>query len=77
MLGQICGYKPREFTHFMADTHIYKNHIEQCKEQLKRIPSIQPRIILNKNIKNIEDFKYSDFKLINYYPQKSIKGKMN
>ena len=77
MLGQICGYTPREFTHFMADTHIYKNHIEQCKEQLKREPSIQPRIELNKNIKKIEDFKYEDFKLINYFPQKSIKGKMN
>jgi thymidylate synthase len=32
---------------------------------------------MNPNIKNIHDFKYSDFKLINYYPQKAIKGKMN
>lgn len=77
MLGHICGYKPKEFTHFMADTHIYLNHLEQCKEQITRLPSIQPKIKINKDIKNIEDFKYKDFKLINYYPQKAIKGKMN
>ena len=80
ILGKISGYKPAEFTHFIADTHIYKNHIEQCNEQLKRIPSMQPRFRLNKEIKTIKDIeniKYKDFKLINYYPQKAIKGKMN
>jgi dihydrofolate reductase/thymidylate synthase len=77
MLGQICGYKPVEFTHFMADTHIYLNHIEQCREQIERETSIQPYLEINPNIKNIHDFQYSDFKLINYYPQKAIRGKMN
>ena len=77
MLGQVCGYKPKEFTHFMADTHIYLNHLEQCNEQLKRVPCVQPRIKLNTNIKNIEEFTYKDFKLINYYPHDKIRGKMN
>ena len=77
MLCVICGYVPGEFTHFMGDTHIYVNHIEQCKEQLSRIPNIQPTIKINKEVKNIEDFTYEDFKLINYFPQKSIRGKMN
>jgi len=77
MLGQICGYKPKEFTHFMGDTHIYKNHFEQCETQLKRNPYVQPRIKLNKNITEIENFRYEDFKIINYYPQTAIRGKMN
>ena len=77
MLGQICGYKPKEFTHFMGDVHIYKNHFEQCKKQLKRDPHIQPKIKLNKNIKNINDFTYDDFRIINYFPQSAIRGKMN
>ena len=80
ILGKMCDYKPKEFTHFLADTHIYKNHIEQCKEQLKRLPSIQPRLEFNKeinNIKDIEQLEYKDFKLINYFPQKAIRGKMN
>jgi len=77
MLGQVCGYKPKEFTHFMGDTHIYKNHFEQCKKQLRRTPHIQPTINLNKNIKNIEDFTYEDFRIVNYFPQQAIRGKMN
>jgi len=77
ILGHICGYKPREFTHFIADTHIYLNHIEQCQEQIKRHPSVQPRLKIVGDIKTIEDFKYDNFKLINYFPQKAIRGKMN
>ena len=77
MLCVICGYVPGEFTHFMGDTHIYNNHIEQCKEQLSRIPNISPKLKVNKDIKNIEDFEYKDFELINYFPQKAIRGKMN
>lgn len=80
ILGKMCGYKPKEFTHFLGDTHIYKNHIEQCKEQIKRMPTRFPKIFLNKEINTLEDIldiKYEDFELINYNPQKMIRGKMN
>ena len=77
MLCVICGYVPGEFTHFMGDTHIYKNHIEQCNKQIERVPNITPRIEVNKEINNIEDFTYVDFKLINYFPQAQIKANMN
>lgn len=76
ILGNICGYKPAEFTHFMADTHIYKNHFPQCEEQLKRTPTIYPKIFVNKKDK-IEDYNIKDFNIINYFPQSVIRGKMN
>ena len=76
ILGNICGYKPAEFTHFMADTHIYKNHFLQCEEQLKRIPTIFPKIFVNKKDK-IEDYNIKDFDIINYFPQSVIRGIMN
>lgn len=80
ILGKMCGYKPKEFTHFLGDTHIYKNHINQCKEQIERLPTRFPKIYLNKEIKTLQDIldiKYEDFELINYNPQKMIRGKMN
>jgi len=77
MLGQVCGYKPKEFTHFMGDTHIYKNHYEQCQLQLRRSPHVQPKIKINKNITDIEKFEYKHFKIINYYPHPAIKAAMN
>jgi len=76
ILGNICGYKPAEFTHFMADTHIYQNHFEQCEEQLKRTPTICPKIFVNKKDK-IEDYNIKDFNIINYFPQSVIRGIMN
>lgn len=76
ILGNICGYKPVEFTHFMADTHIYKNHFVQCEEQLKRTPTILPKIFVNKKDK-VEDYDITDFKIVNYFPQSVIRGKMN
>ncbi len=72
----LLGFKPGEVTHFFADTHIYLNHIEQCKEQLERKPSVFPKLEIIREISSIEDFKYEDFKLINYYPQSRIKAIM-
>jgi len=80
ILGNLCDYKPKEFIHFIGDTHIYKNHVEQCKEQMKRQPTRFPKIYLNKEIKSLKDIlelKYEDFELINYNYKKAIRGKMN
>ena len=76
ILGNICGYKPAEFTHFIADTHIYKNHFEQCKEQLTRTPTIFPKIYVDKKDK-IGDYTIKDINIVNYFPQSVIRGKMN
>jgi len=80
ILGSLCDYKPKEFIHFIGDTHIYKNHVEQCKEQMKREPTRFPKIYLNKEVKSLEDIlelKYEDFELVNYNYKKALRGKMN
>jgi thymidylate synthase len=79
MLAHICGLKTGEFTHFMGDTHIYKNHMEQCKTQMERSTMPFPKLIVNpsnREIKDITDFRYKDFKVVNYYPHSSIKADM-
>ena len=60
-----------------CDTHIYTNHEEQIKENLKRTPTPAPKLIVKgKKRQNIMDFKYSDLKLIGYYPEPSIQAPM-
>ncbi len=60
MLAQVCDLEPGEFVHTLGDTHIYHNHFEQVKEQLRREPLPLPTMKLNPQVKDINDFKYED-----------------
>ena len=76
MVAQVCGYEAGDFIHSFGDVHIYSNHFEQINEQLTRLPKKLPVMQLNPEIKNIFDFTYDDFELLNYDPHPLIKGKV-
>ena len=74
MVAQVTGLKAGDFVHTLGDAHIYSNHIEQVKLQLSREPRPLPRLKMNPEVKNIFDFQYEDFELIDYNPHPHIKG---
>lgn len=74
MMAQVCGYQPGEFVHTFGDAHIYNNHMEQVELQLSREPRALPTMKLNPAVKNIFDFTFDDFELLNYDPHPHIKG---
>lgn len=76
MLAQVCDLELGEFVHTLADTHIYHNHFEQVKTQLSREPLELPQMKINPNVKNIDDFKYEDFELVNYKSHEKLVGKV-
>lgn len=76
MLAQVTGYKPGDFIHTFGDVHIYENHLEQMKEQLKRTPRPFPTMKLDPKVKNIDDFKFESFTLEGYDPYPPIKGEI-
>jgi len=76
MMAQVTGMKPGEFVHTFGDAHIYLNHIEQVKEQLSRKPYDLPVMKINRDKKNIFDFEYEDFELLNYKAYPHIKGEI-
>ncbi len=76
MIAQVCGLQPGEFVHTLGDAHIYLNHMEQVKLQLTREPLSLPIMKINPEIKNIFDFKYSDFELTGYEAHPHIPGKV-
>ena len=77
MVAQVSGFKAGKFIHTFGDAHIYTNHIDQVKEQLKRDFKPLPKIILNPKIKDIFNFEYEDFELVGYDPHPLIKGKVS
>ncbi len=66
MVAQVTGLEPGDFVHTFGDVHLYSNHFNQIKEQIKRKPMTFPNLKINSEIKNIDDFKYEDFTLENY-----------
>lgn len=76
MVAQVTGLEQGEFIHTIGDTHIYSNHIEQVKEQLDREPYELPKLWLNPEVKNIDEFTMKDIKLENYKHHPTIKAPM-
>lgn len=79
MVSYLTNIKVGTFVHSIADTHIYLNHIDQLKDQIKRKSFNAPGIRINpknKKINKIEDFDLDDFELLNYESHEFIKMKM-
>jgi len=74
MVAQVCGLQAGEFIHTFGDTHLYLNHLEQVDLQLSRSTRPLPKMQLNANIKNIFNFTFDDFKLLDYNPHPTIKA---
>ena len=77
MLAQICDLSASDLIINIGDAHIYKDHIEQVKEQLTRVPLALPALKLNPNIKTITDFMMMDIELEGYESHPAIKADMS
>ena len=74
MMAQVTGLKVGDFVHTFGDSHIYLNHIEQVKLQLSRDTRTLPKMIINPEVKDLFDFKFEDFQLVDYDPHPHIPG---
>jgi len=76
MVAHVCGLKAGDFVHTIGDAHVYLNHVDALKEQLERKPRAFPKLHINKEKKDIDQFELSDFVVEGYKPHKTIKMKM-
>ena len=72
MIAQATGLKLGDFVHTFGDAHLYVNHLDQVEEQLSRNPQSLPNMQINPSVKNLFDFKYEDFRILNYEPHPAI-----
>jgi thymidylate synthase len=66
-----------DFVHTFGDVHIYENHLEQVKEQLKREPKPLPQIKISEAVKDIDDFKPEHVELTGYDPHPALKAELS
>ncbi len=77
VIAKVLNREVGDFVHTFGDVHIYENHIEQVKEQLKRDPRPLPKIEIDPAVKNIDDFRPEHVKLIGYDPHPALKAELS
>lgn len=76
LIAHHCGLEPYEFVYYMGNCHIYEDHIEPMKEQIKRVPFEFPKMKIVNKRENISDYEVSDFVIENYTHHEKIKMSM-
>ena len=77
LIAHHCNLEPYEFIYYLGNAHIYEDHIEPLKEQIKREPYQFPTITIKNKYDNIEDYKLEDFEINNYKSYGKIKMNMS
>ncbi len=77
ILAHVTGYEPGDFVHTFGDVHIYENHLDQVKEQLKRAPNPLPSVRINTKERDIDKLNPEDIVLENYVPHPPIKAELS
>lgn len=79
MLAHITGLRVGEFIHTLGDCHVYEDHIENLSIQLERQPRDPPILRINNRdtLRDIDDFTFDDFSLINYNPHPTVSLRMH
>ena len=76
MIAQVCNLEVGELIVTLGDAHIYNNHFDQVKEQLKREPKPLATLELNSEISVITEFDMEDVELVDYESHEAIKAPM-
>lgn len=69
-------YTPGTLVVVCCDAHIYKTHITQVQENLKRTTYPYPKILINNRTDKIADFKWEDITLLGYKSHPSLSAPM-
>ena len=74
MVARVTDLEPGDFVHTLGDAHLYTNHLPQARLQLEREPYPLPKMKLNPEVRDLLDFRFEDFELIDYQCHEHIKG---
>ena len=73
MVARVTGLRPGEFVHTFGDVHLYRNHVEQAEEQLRRRPRPLPSVVLADRT-DLFSYRYEDVRVSGYDPHPAIRA---
>lgn len=76
MVAHLTGLEPRELIISAGSAHLYTNHIDEAKEQIKRLPYAFPRLKITGEVNSIDDFTENNFTLEGYESHPHIKASL-
>ncbi len=74
MVAQVCDLRPGDFIHTFGDLHLYRNHLDQAREQLERSPRPPPTLHLDPAVRDLRHFRYEHIQFRDYHPHPTIKA---
>ena len=74
MVAQQCDLQVGEFVWTGGDCHLYSNHLEQAREQLRRTPYPPPRLEIRRKPEDLFSYRYEDFAFHGYQSHPPIKA---
>ncbi|MFZ5841956.1 MAG: thymidylate synthase [Pseudomonadota bacterium] len=74
MVAQQCELQVGDFVWTGGDVHLYSNHIEQAKEQLRRAPLPPPRLQIARKPADLFSYRFEDFEILDYQSHPAIKA---
>ena len=74
MVAAQCDLLPGEFIWTGGDVHLYLNHLDQAREQLRREPYPLPTLVLNRTPASLFDYHYDDFTILDYQSHPPIRA---
>ena len=76
IIAHFCGLEATDFYYHLGNSHIYDDHIDSLKEQIKKKPFCFPKLIINRKPDKIEDYCIDDFSILDYQHHQTIKMEM-
>ena len=77
MVAHLVDRKPSKLHYVIGDAHIYKDHLPLVRTQLQRSSYSPPVLKINRKVESIDDFKFTDFDLIDYRSAEPLRGKVS
>lgn len=76
MIANVTGLEPYQLVHQMGNAHLYHRHFDAAREQLTREPYPFPKVELNPDVKEIDDYKPGDIQIIGYQHHPTIRAEL-